>query len=356
VRWRSFLYSRCDAQHFSAPTIIRTPVLRWLSLRVRIVCVVIVAVAGLLPPYLPSNAGALPDDVATDIPQVMLVEDGFLMKSSSLTQQGSRRAYAEGIIHVVQGGENLDKIAKKYGLKTETISWANKLEAGRSLQPGQELIILPVDGVLHTVSRGQSLLRIAELYSIAPEEIRRQNNLEGDFILVGQELIVPGGAPVIVRPPTQIAAPVKPGTPPAKPSTTPKPQVDVAFTPTTGLLQMPCANCLFTQYYTAGHYAVDIQTKGGGPIFAAEDGEVIRADYGWQGGYGNVIEIDHGNGLTTLYGHNKELYVKEGDRVSRGQQIAWMGNTGRVYGATGIHVHFEVLVNGVKKNPLLYLQ
>jgi murein DD-endopeptidase MepM/ murein hydrolase activator NlpD len=119
---------------------------------------------------------------------------------------------------------------------------------------------------------------------------------------------------------------------------------------------MPCNNCAYTQYFHPGHYAVDIQTKGGGPIFAAEAGTVIRAETGWNGGYGNVIEIDHGNGLVTLYGHNKELYVKVGDTVARGQEISWMGNTGQVYGATGIHVHFEVRVNGVKKNPLLYLK
>jgi murein DD-endopeptidase MepM/ murein hydrolase activator NlpD len=91
-------------------------------------------------------------------------------------------------------------------------------------------------------------------------------------------------------------------------------------------------------------------------VFAAEDGTVVRAEYGWNGGFGNVIEIDHGNDLFTLYAHNKELYVQKGDRVARGKVISWMGNTGRVYGQTGIHVHFEVRVGGIKRNPLLYLQ
>jgi murein DD-endopeptidase MepM/ murein hydrolase activator NlpD len=68
-----------------------------------------------------------------------------------------------------------------------------------------------------------------------------------------------------------------------------------------------------------------------------------------------VVEIDHGNGLITLYGHNKELYVQKGDTVTRGQAISFMGNTGRVHGPTGIHLHFEVHVNGVKKNPMIYL-
>lgn len=333
----------------------RTPLLRWLSIRIRLVCVVCLIIAGVIPPYIPGDAAMAPEEIAVEIPQVLLVEDGFLMKSSSLTQQGARRAYAEGIIHTVQEGDHLEKIARKYGIESNTIVWANRLEPGKPLQPGQELIILPVNGVLHTVSRGQTLSRIAELYSVPPEEIRRQNRLEGDFILVGQELIIPGAAPIVQRQPTQVAAqPSAPGTKP--PATAPVPPQAAAFTPTAGVLQMPCANCIYTQYYNPGHYAIDVQTKGGGPIFAAEAGEVIRAEYGWNGGFGNVIEIDHGNGLVTLYAHNKELYVKKGDTVQRGQTISWMGNTGRVYGATGIHLHFEVRVNGVKKNPLLYLQ
>ena len=81
-----------------------------------------------------------------------------------------------------------------------------------------------------------------------------------------------------------------------------------------------------------------------------------RADEGWNGGYGNVVVIDHGNGIQTLYAHNKTLYVQKGDIVTRGQPIAFMGNTGLVHGPTGIHLHFEVHVNGFKKNPLIYLQ
>jgi murein DD-endopeptidase MepM/ murein hydrolase activator NlpD len=71
-------------------------------------------------------------------------------------------------------------------------------------------------------------------------------------------------------------------------------------------------------------------------------------------GYGNVIVVDHGNGMQTLYAHNTELLVSVGQYVERGQPIATMGNTGRVYGRTGVHLHFEVIVNGVKKNPVVY--
>jgi LysM repeat protein len=335
------------------------PLHHWLSVRVRLLCGTLFIIGAILPPYVPRDALAFEGDEEVDAgaTQVLLVEDGFLLKSSSLTQQGARRAYAKGLIHVVEAGENLENLAERYGISIDTIRWANSIEPGSPIRPDQELIILPVDGVLHTVKRGQTLTRIAELYGLPSVEIAAQNGIEGDFILAGQELIIPGGKPIVTKGGSTIAA--RP--PEKKPSETVFPPTSqkkpaVSASPTPGVLQMPCNACAYTQYFHPGHYGVDIQTKGGGPIFAAEDGVVIRADMGWNGGYGNVIEIGHGNGLVTLYAHNKELYVAEGETVKRGQAIAWMGNTGRVYGQTGIHIHFEVHIGGLKKNPLLYLQ
>ncbi|PIR49084.1 hypothetical protein COU80_01580 [Candidatus Peregrinibacteria bacterium CG10_big_fil_rev_8_21_14_0_10_55_24] len=343
--------------------------IRWLSVRVRLTCLGFLVVASLLPPYVPESALASPE-LAVTTPQFLLVEDGFLMKSSSLTRQGSRRAYAEGIIHTVKEGESLERLANRYGVVVDTIRWANNLKEQAAIQPGDELLILPVDGILHTVKRGQNLTQIAELYDIPAEEIAAQNKVQGGFLLAGQELIIPGGTPITGEPTVIASAEPPPQSPPtsgqpptAKPQPAAEPppaaQEPTTFTdtPTSGVLQKPCsAECFITQYYHSGHYALDLQERGGGPIYAAEAGTVTRAEYGWNGGFGNVIEIDHGNDLVTLYGHNKELYVEVGDTVYRGQEIAWMGNTGLVYGKTGIHVHFEVRLQGMKKNPLLYIQ
>lgn len=326
---------------------------RWLSIRVRVLCIAIFGVASLLPPYVP-HAELASDDNAFDLSHaVLFVEDGFLMKTSPLTKEGTRRAYSEGVIHTVHEGDNLERLSDRYDVSVDTIRWANKLEQGIAIQPGQELLVLPVDGVLHTVKRGQTLLGIAELYDAKPEEIASQNRVKDGFIAAGQELIIPGGKPLVEKPKVVAVVP--------RPAGSAKPQVATqpVFTssPTIGVLQKPCSEiCFITQYFTTSHYALDMQERGGGTIYAAEAGTVIRADYGWNGGYGNVIEIDHGNGLITLYGHNKSLLVGEGDTVVRGQQIANMGNTGLVYGKTGIHIHFEVQLNGVKKNPLLYLR
>ncbi|MFH1443765.1 MAG: peptidoglycan DD-metalloendopeptidase family protein [Candidatus Peregrinibacteria bacterium] len=335
--------------------------MHWLSLRVRLACGVALLVSLLVPPYAPKYAMAF-EDVGSVDQQFLLVEEGFLMKSSSLTQQGGRRAYSEAIVHMVKDGDSLERLSQRYKISKATIAWTNNLPEGATIHPGDELVILPVDGVLHTVKAGQTLLGIAELYDVSSEKIAQQNKIKGSFLMAGQELIVPGGEPIVIKP-VQVAAVASSSKAPAQkengrtpPPTKKDEMTEMTTAPTSGLLQKPCGgSCFITQYFHAGHYALDLQEKGGGPIYAAEAGTVIRADYGWNGGFGNVIEIDHGNELITLYGHNKELYVKVGDQVGRGQLIAAMGNTGLVYGSTGIHIHFEVRVKGIKKNPLLYI-
>ena len=333
-----------------------TPVQAWLSSRVRFLCIAIFLMSLFIEPYTPDVSGAPPVDLEGDTRGFLLAEEGFLMKTSPLTEQGTRSAFSQGVIHTVEPGESVGSIAKQSSVSTDTIRWANGLSTGAQPQPGQKLLILPVDGVLHTVKRGQNIKTIADLYSVPAESIRKQNDIQGGYLIAGQQLIVPGGKPVV----TMAALPSvsKPGTKPATvPSTTTNvvAKQNVAIAPTYGIFQMPC-DCYYTQYFGKGHYGVDLQHKGGSPVFAAEAGTVIRADYGWNGGYGNVVEVDHGNGIITLYAHNKELYVKKGDQVARGEAISFMGNTGRVHGPTGIHLHFEVQVNGVKKNPVLYLK
>ena len=98
------------------------------------------------------------------------------------------------------------------------------------------------------------------------------------------------------------------------------------------------------------HAGMDIGVPSGNKIVAAASGKVIKAAY--SGSYGNMVMVDHGGGIVTLYAHNTKLLVKTGDQVSAGQQIAVSGATGRV---TGHHLHFEVRVNGNYVNPRNYL-
>ena len=99
------------------------------------------------------------------------------------------------------------------------------------------------------------------------------------------------------------------------------------------------------------HEGIDFPAESGTPVVAAASGKVVFAD--WHPAYGKMVEIDHGNGLVSRYAHTSALFVKEGDLVMRGQQVAAVGSTGR---STGPHLHFEVRLNGVPQNPARFLQ
>jgi murein DD-endopeptidase MepM/ murein hydrolase activator NlpD len=102
---------------------------------------------------------------------------------------------------------------------------------------------------------------------------------------------------------------------------------------------------------TRMHEGVDMAGAYGMPILATGDGEVIHA--GWDNGYGRSIEIRHVNGIVTRYAHLSELRVEVGQKVSRGQQIGDMGNSGR---STGTHLHYEILIGGSPVNPMTFIK
>ena len=128
----------------------------------------------------------------------------------------------------------------------------------------------------------------------------------------------------------------------------------------TGSMMWPCPSChtitspfgwryhpiYQTQKY---HSGVDIGASYGATIVAADGGTIITA--GSVSGYGNCVVINHGNGITTLYGHMSSIAVSVGQKVSKGQTIGYVGSTGN---STGPHLHWEVTVNGVRQNPLNY--
>ncbi len=159
--------------------------------------------------------------------------------------------------------------------------------------------------------------------------------------------IVPSSTAV----PTPLVIPTpKPPTQAARVAPAP---VIVAVAPVVGngKLLWPVPGAIITQYFWAGHLAIDMATDAGNPVLAAAAGTVISA--GWRdNGGGLVIEIDHGNGMHTLYNHLGAILVSAGQVVARGQRIASVGCTGN---CTGPHVHFQVMVGGVFVNPLRYL-
>ena len=122
----------------------------------------------------------------------------------------------------------------------------------------------------------------------------------------------------------------------------------------------PFANPLKDSYrFTSGfgyrwgrlHAGADFASAHGTPIYSTADGIVVHA--GWQSGYGKLVKIQHEFGIETRYAHMSKIRVKKGQRVSRGDRIGDMGNTGR---STGTHLHYEVRVGGKAVNPMIYLK
>ena len=283
---------------------------------------------------------SLPGDV------LIADNDGYLIKINPQTGSSSRIGLTDYAVHTVENGDTLSTIAGRYGLKTETIMWENNIGNANSIALGQKLLIPPVDGVSYTTGKGDTLGKIAQKYNISADAIVAQNSLISTTVVVGQSLFLPGARPIGQVKTTTIAKNTG-----SKSSSTAK-LADSSSIPAGGKPFIYPTMGAITNGFKRGHYAIDIADRSKPAVWAAGAGTVIKASSGtWGGGYGNHIIIDHGDGLQSLYAHLDHLNVSEGDYVEQGQTLGQMGNTGRVYGATGIHLHWEVIKNGVKQYP-----
>lgn len=279
-------------------------------------------------------------------------QEGYFSKANPQTFDG-QRIVKDKITHAVESGENISLIASHYGLKTETLLWENGLSLTSTIRIGQKLVVPPVDGISHSIRNGETLEKIAAQYKIDKSKIIAFNNINSGVVQKGQVIFLPEAKPIpeVDAPRAAVRdTPARTGSVGrlANLSTTDaKPAVGkFLIFPTIG---KP------TQGFKRGHYALDIGNISKPPIWAASAGTVIKANSGnWGGGYGNHVIVDHGNGVQTLYAHMDYLTVKVGQKVSQGEVIGRMGNTGRVRGVTGIHLHFEVIDHGIKRLPSLY--
>ncbi len=260
------------------------------------------------------------------------------------TDSGRRTKIIE---YTVRNGDTVSSIARRFSITINTILWANNLSARSLIRPGDTLTILPESGVLYTVKSGDTVSGIAQKYNVSIDKILSHNNISSG-IKIKQKIIIPGGRKIIQRKIISRRSARHNGLSAIKNLIKSSP----AKTSNQKMV-WPTVGHRITQYYSWRHHAIDIANRIGTPIYAAADGVVIIAAYGWNGGYGNTIIIDHGNGIRTRYGHASKLFVKVGERVKKGENIAAMGSTGH---STGPHVHFEVIVNGVRRNPLNYVR
>ncbi len=249
------------------------------------------------------------------------------------------RPRMEVMTHTVEAGDTLYDIAARYSIDAETVMWANNMELNPDLlRLGQELTILPVNGVYHTVVAGDTLEGIAKKYKALVANIVGLElnglDLKNPQIVPGQKLIVPGGSkPQVVRQVQVYTGPVPAGAGRG-----------------TGRFVWPTSGSITTGFKPL-HQAIDIGSWLGAPVKASDSGYVAVA--GWSNvGYGNYVVIDHGNGFQTLYAHLNRYFVNAGDSVAQGTTIGLVGSTGN---STGPHLHFELIQNGVHRNPFGFL-
>lgn len=282
--------------------------------------------------------------------------------------------------YVVQDGDTIGTIARRFNVNVGTILWNNNLTERQYIRPGDTLRIPPVSGILVRVKKGDTFGKLAQRYDTDATEIASANQLSlTSALTVNAELVIPGAqpseleqvrkqvvanatpTPSSARPrtpaPSDEMAPVDEGTvsqpePVVPPPSIPKPpKADTSAVASSRLL-WPTSGHGITQYYGWKHTGIDIDGDYSSPLYAAGDGVIEKA--GWNtGGYGLMILIDQPDGIKTRYAHASKLFVKAGDTVKKGDVIAMMGTTGR---STGTHLHFEVYINGKRANPLTYIR
>jgi murein DD-endopeptidase MepM/ murein hydrolase activator NlpD len=229
-------------------------------------------------------------------------------------------------MYVVRKGDTLPAIAKMFGVSVNTVRWGNDIKDS-TISVGQTLVILPISGIQHTVKSGDTLQSIANKYKGSLDEILQYNNLSKNAKLaVGDIIVVPDGEVASVSTGSSSGVGTK------------APSYPVY----SGYYMRPLVGGIKTQGLH-DKYAVDFASAYGTNILASAEGDVLIArGSGYNGGYGSYIVLKHPNGTQTLYGHLSAVLVNPGDHVEQGQVIGKMGNTGRVNGPTGIHLHFEV--------------
>ncbi|HPA25679.1 MAG TPA: M23 family metallopeptidase [bacterium] len=277
-----------------------------------------------------------PLELEENIPAEGLIANN-LQKNSGVNTNSNTQVRTEVEEYIVQSGETVSTIAKKFNISVNTILWANNLSANSLIKPGNKLIILPVSGVLHQVKKGDTLSALVKKYGVEVNKILASNQIiSEEQISIGQNLIIPGGE-------------IKKSTPASTNSLASNLRSKSNESKAGGYI-WPTSARYITQYFGWRHNGLDIAGPLGTPIYAAKPGKVITA--GWNsGGYGNYIILQHTDGTKTLYGHMTKLYVKAGNQVEQGETIGAMGSTGR---STGPHLHFEIIINGKRVNPLSY--
>ncbi len=325
------------------------------------------------------------DEEAAQAGSILTMKDGFIDKPF-VSDNGEKRYSLDYIAeYIVEPTDTISDIATYFGISQSTLILNNNLKKDAALKVGQKLVILPVSGYLYVADNDKTVEELAKQFQVSDEQIKSVNKRGSNKqIAKGEKIIIPGvevdmlkakasGTPMIAAAVSDVSKLNVPRIEKVKEikkaitgKNDPKASKNAKNTKTNapdkqpkstvasrGGFIWPTSSPSVSQGYGRGHPALDIVYMKGGErttgIMASASGTVHTTTSGWAGGYGNSVVIDHGNGYYTRYAHMSKIYVSRGQRVSQGEVIGWMGNTGRVYGRTGLHLHFEVMVGGVYK-------
>ncbi|MGJ0848128.1 Murein DD-endopeptidase MepM and murein hydrolase activator NlpD, contain LysM domain [Tissierella praeacuta DSM 18095] len=258
--------------------------------------------------------------------------------------------------HIVEVGESFWTIAKIYNLSVDDLINANPDKKPEKIQIGDEVKLVVSKPILtvSTMSEVEYTEKIKYETEIEYNDKMYKNEkktkvagVDGERKIVANEVKHNGVViekeilkeDIVQNPVNEVIV---------------KGTKEVPRTVATGAFAMPTRGSISSRYGMRNgrmHRGLDIAAKTGTAIKAADGGKVVYV--GYRGAFGNLVEIDHGNGFRTRYAHCSKILVKRGDKVYKGQHIANVGNTGR---STGSHLHFEVLKNGKNYNPSNYLK
>jgi murein DD-endopeptidase MepM/ murein hydrolase activator NlpD len=234
--------------------------------------------------------------------------------------------------YTIRNGDSLEKIAKRFGLRQDTIISANSLQSANSIRPGVQLRIPNMDGVSHKVRKGENLSSLAKSYAIDITRIVDANDLASGTISTGQSLFIPNA---------KLSSASLRGFYGERFIWPARGRISSSF----GYRANP-----FTGLKTY-HSAIDIVISPGTKVKSTNEGSV--ADTGYNSVFGNYIILKHASGYQSLYAHLSNISVKEGSSVGQGTTIGLSGNTGQ---STGPHLHFSIFKNGQALDPAKYVK
>jgi len=307
------------------------------------------------PTAAPDSAGP---KVELPPPAVEVSGSDVIDRELQLKTDIPERPRYEPVIYRVSRGDAMLAIADEYKVKPETILYVNvQLEDNpHNLRPGMELVIPPVDGIYYDWKEGDTLESVAAEFEAEPEEILNfpgnDIDLTNPVIEPGTRIMIPGGSRDLRDWQSDLATISRSNS--GSTGTSDFGANACGGGPVGSGFGWPAnSHALSGNGYGPGHLAIDIQANEGEPVYAAASGVVTMAQGGWNYGYGNVVQIDHGNGYVTVYAHLSQYNVSQCQGVGQGTVIGLAGNTGNSFGA---HLHFEIRLGGSNINPLEIVQ